>query len=227
MEIACPACQSRFNLKTDRMPRTAFKVVCGKCRHQFMVEPPAEASAPAAAAPIAPPPSPVAPPSPAVPAAADGTLAGPPVEEFQEGLKLALVCDSDPERQVMIVAALRELGYKAHMAPGPREALSWVYQNRYEVLLLHEEFAGGSPERNEVLSGLAAMQMATRRHMCVGLCGRGLRTMDNMTAFHKSVNFVVNERDCPRLKSIIRTAVADNDQFYRVFRETLKQVGKA
>ena len=40
MEISCPACQSRFNLKTDRMPKGAFKVVCGKggdCYNRYLV----------------------------------------------------------------------------------------------------------------------------------------------------------------------------------------------
>ena len=52
------------------------------------------------------------------------------------------------------------------------------------------------------------------------------RTMDNMSAFAKSVNFVIGEKDLPKIKAIVKQAVADNEQFYHVFREALRDVGK-
>jgi hypothetical protein len=63
--------------------------------------------------------------------------------------------------------------------------------------------------------------------MCVGLIGKQFRTLDNMTAFVKSVSFVVAEREIAKIKAITRQAVAENDQFYRVFREALREAGKA
>lgn len=250
MDITCPACQARFALKTGRLPRTAFRVACGKCRHQFIVDPSgmgeepdapelSSASPPAPAPPPAPPrapsvPPPIPTPAPApAPAPAPGpqaardpeAVAPAPVEEYSDDLHLSLVCEDQPERREALCAALRALGYKAHVAPRAREALAWLYQNRYEVLLLHEEF-GARAEAEELLAGVRKMQMTSRRHLCVGLCGKALRTMDNMTAFHLSVNFVMAERDLPRAVMLIRNAVADNEQFYRVFKETLKQLGR-
>jgi len=47
-----------------------------------------------------------------------------------------------------------------------------------------------------------------------------------MLAFLKSVNFVVAERELPKIKGIARQAVTENDQFYRVFRDALRDAGK-
>ena len=77
-----------------------------------------------------------------------------------------------------------------------------------------------------VLQTIQPMAMALRRHMCVGLVGTQFRTFDNMMAFAKSVNFVVGECELPKIKGIARQAVAENDQFYRVFRESLRDAGK-
>ncbi|MCS6912766.1 MAG: zinc-ribbon domain-containing protein [Myxococcales bacterium] len=233
MEITCPACQTRFALPAARIPRTPFRVACGKCRHQFLVHP-AEASqaAPSATSPGGLPATGAGPPPAAGPAPGGGRteeareIQPPPLEEFQEGLRLALVCDDQPERREAVCAALRELDFKPHIAPRPREALAWIYQCRYQLLLLHEDFGATPGTESPLLLGLAPLPMAQRRHICVGLYGKALRTMDHAAAFHKSVHFVFNERDLPRVKSIVRSALADNDQFYRVFREVLAQVGR-
>lgn len=247
MTITCPSCASRFALPSEKIPKTAFRVACGKCKHQFMVNPASAPQGPpsfhgAGLSPVAPvaaaaepgeaPPGPgdgplpAAPPSPIGPLPGDREVHPAPVEEFQEGLRLSMVCDDRLDRQEGMSAALRELGYKPHVAPRPREALAWLYQHRYEVILIHEDFGGGPPAHNPLVVGLAALPMSQRRHFCVGLVGKNIRTMDNVTAFHHSVHFVVNERDLPRLKSIVRSAIAENDAFYRVFREVLRQVGK-
>ncbi|WP_396223569.1 zinc-ribbon domain-containing protein [Gemmatimonas sp.] len=221
MAITCPACASRFALPPETIPKTAFRVTCGKCSHQFSVAP----SAPVIGSgdgspPLAEPPAPAALPG-------GREVAAAPVEAFQEGLRLAMVCDDRAEHAERICAALRGLGYKPHVAPRPREAIDWLFQHRYELLFVHEDFGGEPLAQNPVVVALSAMPMAQRRHICVGLCGRHVRTMDNVAAFHHSVHFVVNERDLPRLDGIVRSAVADNDSFYRVFREVLRHVGKS
>ena len=98
-------------------------------------------------------------------------------------------------------------------------------RNRYEVVLIHEEYGGGA-DKNLILKAIQPMAMNLRRHMCVGLVGGKFRTLDNMMAFSKSVNFVVAESDLDKIKQITRHAAADNDQFYSVFRETARAAGK-
>src|SRR2546426_10835828 len=85
---------------------------------------------------------------------------------------------------------------------------------------------GGSAESNLVLQTIQPLTMPLRRHMCVGLVGDQFRTFDNLMAFAKSVNFVVADRELSKIRGIVRQAVAENDQFYRVFRESLRDAGK-
>ena len=40
------------------------------------------------------------------------------------------------------------------------------------------------------------------------------------------MNFVVAETELSNLKAIVQEAVSDNDRFYRVFRESLREAGK-
>ena len=70
------------------------------------------------------------------------------------------------------------------------------------------------------------MSMSARRNIFLTLIGKDFKTGDNMTAFTKSSNIIVNEKDLPDLKEILKKSVADNDRFYKVFRESLLKMGK-
>ena len=155
----------------------------------------------------------------------EGLATSPAEDEFVEDRKLALICiDSAPHRAT-VKTALDGLGYTVHIPLKPEDAVQRVRANRYDLVIIHEEY-GGSKESNLVLQTIQPMAMALRRHMCVGLVGTQFRTFDNMMAFAKSVNFVVGEWELPKIRGITRQAVAENDQFYRVFRESLRDAGK-
>jgi hypothetical protein len=65
--------------------------------------------------------------------------------------------------------------------------------------------------------------MAVRRQIYVVLVSATLPTMDNMQAFNKSVNLIVNKRDITSLEKILRQAMAEDEDFYRVFKETIRK----
>ncbi|MFA5138270.1 MAG: hypothetical protein WC728_03475 [Elusimicrobiota bacterium] len=210
-----PAAEATQPLKPEPAPaEPAAPPSASKEEATQPVAPPEPAPAPQPSAP--PPPAPEAPPPPA--ALTD--------EDFAEGRKLAMACFDSAEAQSQVKAALEEAGYTVHAPANPQEAVLRLRRTRYEVLILGEEY-GGSAENNPVLKAIQPMAMALRRHMCVGLVGKSLRTLDNMTAFARSVNFVVAERELGKIKAITRQAVADNDQFYRIFREALVDAGRA
>jgi len=79
---------------------------------------------------------------------------------------------------------------------------------------------------NPVLAFLNTMSINLRRHVFVVLLGREFKTFDNMMAFVRSVNVVVNLNDLPHLPAIIRKGLEDNNEFYRVLREMLIEVGR-
>jgi hypothetical protein len=69
--------------------------------------------------------------------------------------------------------------------------------------------------------------MATRRRFLVALISDKYRTTDNMAAFNRSVNLVINLKNIDDVGKIIKQGVADNRAFYHIFQETLVKMGKA
>jgi CheY-like chemotaxis protein len=140
--------------------------------------------------------------------------------------RLVLVCVDDASRQGVIKAALEQLGFTMYAAKSTEEAVERLRRDTFEVAIVDEQFQGGSPLDNEVLQALQAMPMSIRRYMFVALLGRTYKTFDNMLAFSRSVNVVVNLNDLPHLPAILRKGITENNEFYRVFREVLAEVGK-
>ncbi|MBI3592157.1 MAG: hypothetical protein HY099_01500, partial [Nitrospirae bacterium] len=112
------------------------------------------------------------------------------------------------------------------VASGAEDTFEKLKFNRYDVIALNENFGGNSPESNAVYKHLQFMPMSNRRHIFLALTGQNLKTLDNMTAFSKSANVVVNEKDIPNLKNILKKSIDDNNQFYKVYKESLVKLGK-
>ena len=51
--------------------------------------------------------------------------------------------------------------------------------------------------------------------------------MDNMMAFHASVNLIINIKNIEDVGKILSRGITDTELFYRVYKETLKENGKA
>jgi CheY-like chemotaxis protein len=140
--------------------------------------------------------------------------------------RLVLVCVDDASRQGVINAALQQLGFTMYAAKSSEEAVERLRRDTFELAIVDEQFQGSSALDNEVLQTLTAMPMSIRRYMYVALLGRTYKTFDNMAAFARSVNVVVNLNDLPHLPAILRKGITENNEFYRVFREMLAEVGK-
>jgi CheY-like chemotaxis protein len=140
--------------------------------------------------------------------------------------RMALVCEDAPERQAVIHAALDQIGFTMYPAKDSTEAIERMRRDNFEVVIIDEQFQGSTPLANPVLTAMRAMPMSTRRHMFVVLLGREYKTFDNMMAFAKSVNIVVNLNDLPHLPAILVKGINDNNDFYKVLRATLTEVGK-
>jgi ActR/RegA family two-component response regulator len=138
----------------------------------------------------------------------------------------ALVCVDDASRQAAVTDALKELGYAPETPSSVDNALDRMRKTAYEVVVVDETFQDATSLDNGVLKGLGAMSMMVRRYMFVALIGKSLPTLDNATAFARSVNAVFSYGDLDQLGPILQRAIADNDAFYSVFREVLKAAGK-
>ena len=143
-----------------------------------------------------------------------------------QNLRLALVCEDAAERQGVIKPALEQVGFTMVAPKNATEAIERMRRDTYELLVLDEQYQGATPLDNPVLAAIRTMPMSTRRYMFVVLLGRDFKTFDNMMAYTKSVNVVVNLNDLPHLPAILRKGVADNNEFYRVMRGVLQDTGR-
>jgi predicted Zn finger-like uncharacterized protein len=210
MILNCTACSARLSIPDTKVPKTgAFTVACPKCQQKIQVT-----GKRASAAAL--------------------TDTGPQslsqqdasaMPEIADGQRVAMVCVDQLHGQMRVKTALAELGYTVHIVNDAREAIDRVWQRPYSLLILHEEF-GGSAEDNSVLKGLQSMPMSIRRFLYVGLIGKQYRTLEPMAAFAKSVNFVLADQELGNLKAIVQEAVSDNDRFFRVFRDSLREAGR-
>lgn len=150
----------------------------------------------------------------------------PEIEDYEEGFKTALICDDNPETQDFISSSLKSLNYKIDISTSSADTFEKIKFNQYDVIILNENFAGSTPENNEVLKFFQNMPMVSRRHIFLALIGQNFKTLDNMAAFSKSVNAVINKSDMENLTNILKKSIADNEQFYKVYKEILRKLGK-
>jgi hypothetical protein len=94
------------------------------------------------------------------------------------------------------------------------------------MVVLNERFGTKNPDMNNILKYLDRLNMSIRRDIFVTLITSRFRTMDNMAAFNKSVNLIVNLKNINEIEKIIRRGVTDKEIFYRVFKESLIKTGR-
>ena len=81
-------------------------------------------------------------------------------------------------------------------------------------------------EQSPVLQYLNNLSMSLRRVVFLVLVGQEYKTLDNMKAFALSANLVVNRKDMDKFTAILKQALSDHQRFYKVFMDTLAEVGK-
>jgi predicted Zn finger-like uncharacterized protein len=148
-----------------------------------------------------------------------------PLEFLQAGAMSALICMDEPECVKAVKTALTELNFHGSLASSVKEALSKLRYNHYDLVMLAEEFCGETAENNTILRYLQPMPMATRRNIFLALISKKHRTLDNLVAFAKSVNTVINVNDVPKVKMILERALAEHRRFYKVFLDMLQASG--
>lgn len=149
------------------------------------------------------------------------------IDLLAEGVKTALICEDNQVNLSTITSTLKDSGYEVIAVNSVQEAEERLQSNDYHLIVLNEGFQGEALKTNSVLRYLNSIPMALRRDMFVVLIGKDFKTLDNMTAFANSVNAVINADDLKDLRSVLKTSMAHYDTFYRVFKDYLKEAGKA
>jgi DNA-binding NtrC family response regulator len=149
-----------------------------------------------------------------------------PFDFVDEEGKTALICESDPSIREKIRADLKLLGYMITETATAKDALKSMRFHNFEVVVINDCFDTTTSHENSVLQYLESLSMTVRRDMFVALVTERFRSMDNMAAFNKSVNLVINTKNIDDARTIIKRGISENTAFYRVFRESMQKTGK-
>ena len=218
MDIVCEHCKSKFKVPDDKFPAgRVASFPCPKCKQKITVgagKQPEPATQPASSAVDK-------------DATEDYDASDKPFDFVEEEGKTALVCEPDPAIKKTLIAALQQLEYHITDAADTADALKKMRYHVYDVVFVDESFDTDNPDSNEVLAYLERLNMAVRRNIFVVLISQRYRTTDNMMAFNKSVNMVINVKNIGDVRKVLGKGITDNDFFYNVFKETLRKIGKA
>jgi len=159
-------------------------------------------------------------------AAGDYNASDMPFDFVEAGTQTVLICEPDAGVREKIVAAMKSSGYRITESTNARDALKKNRFHVYDVVILNERFDTDNPDANDLMAYFEALPMATRRQTFVILLTERFRSSDNMAAFNKSVNLVINLTNVDDFAAIFKRGLADHTAFYHIFKESLKKMGK-
>ncbi|MBW1606950.1 MAG: zinc-ribbon domain-containing protein [Deltaproteobacteria bacterium] len=149
-----------------------------------------------------------------------------PFDFVEEGVETALLCEPDAAVRAKIITALYNMGYHTTAPLLPKDALKQMRFHVFDMIVLNERFGTRDPNMNNVLKYLDRLNMSIRRNIFVTLVTTQFRTMDNMGAFHKSVNLIINLKNINEIEKILRRGKTDYENFYRVYKQSLIKTGR-
>ena len=215
MNIICNNCQSKFKIPDHKIPAgKRATVACPRCKGKISLG--AQSGKPAGR---------VSSVDESSNSSYDATEK--PFDFIEEEGLTALVCESNPLVRKTICDALELLEYQITEAESTRDALKRMRYHNYDLFVINENFDTENPESNGILLYLERLSMGVRRNMFIALISTRFRTMDNMMALNKSANLIINIKNIEDIGKILSRGITDNEYFYRVFKATLKETGRA
>ncbi len=213
MDVTCKACGATLNIPDEKLPsQHAVSITCPRCKGKIRIDP----------------------------RESDKNLVSEKVEKadleyeedtgpldlFEEGTRLALVLDGDEGNVAEISSALEEFSYKPVLPTSIGEAMSKLRLHHFDLIIISDGFDGQDVTNSPITHYLNNLSMSIRRKIFLVLLSDKFKTMDDMMAFGRSANIVVNSDDLSNLSLILKKAILDNEKLYKVFMDTLKEAGK-
>ena len=217
MDVVCQKCHAKVKIPEEKIPKgQSFSIICPQCENKVFVD------------------------------SRHGTRSSSDMEKeiideidagtydasdkpfdfVEEGVETALLCEPDSTVRAKIITALYNMGYHTTAPLVPKDALKQMRFHVFDMVVLNERFGTRDPDMNNVLKYLDRLNMSVRRNIFVALITTRFRTMDNMAAFHKSVNLIINLKNINEIEKILRRGKKDYENFYRVFKQSLVKTGR-
>jgi hypothetical protein len=226
MQVTCNACQRSMNIPDEKLPKDqAFSITCPGCKTKIKVDQHLKPKESESASP---------PVSEEKEEAVDTASMVMNQEEFEddedlviydENDQLALVLD-DNNKEIW-TKALEEKEFKIQYARSPEHAVHKMKFTHFHFVALNENFGNIALDESPIYQTVIEMPMVTRRNIFFALVGANFKSLNNMQAFQKSANVVINEKDLEKLGDILKKSISENEIFYKVYKETLHAMGKA
>ncbi len=231
MDVKCDKCKSQFKIADSKLPdNQIITIPCPKCKGKIQVDTRGKSAGPynGAAKPAEPQP-PAGAANGSIPdlAGEDYDASDKPFDFVEEGIKTALICEQDPGLTKELEKAVTAMEFHSTTTEAARDALKKMRFHTFDLVVLNETFDTDNPDNNHVLKYLARMGMETRRNIFVVLLSSTHRTMDEMTAFNRSVNIVIHKDHVGEAEKIIRKGMVENQFFYRIYRDSMVRTGRA
>lgn len=214
MNIICNNCSSKFRIPDQKIPaRRVTKSRCPKCKVRIIIDPAKKTRAGILAVKES---------------GANGSYdsTDKPFDFIEEEGLTALVCEQGHLASNTIQNALNLMDYQITISENSRDALKRIRYHVYDLIVVNESFDTRNLDSNGVLIYLERLSMSVRRKIFVAMISNRYRTMDNMMAFHASVNLIINIKNIEDIGKILSRGITDTEMFYRVYKEALKESGR-
>jgi len=219
MEIACNHCNTQFNIPDEKIPKgRKASMLCPKCKQRIHIITGEEGA------------QNVEPPTVPNPRQEHETpaynAADRPFGILDKNAKTALLCIAYPHANEIAVKIMNSMQYHIMNVDDVQTALRSMTYHLFNIVILDEEFDINRRGCRHIMEYLNELDMMSRRKIVVLLISKSMHTMDNMAAFHASVNQIINYKQVNSMESLLQRTIIEHDQFYTVYNETLKKLGK-
>ena len=229
MDISCNNCRSKFKIPDEKVPKgQTFSLTCPQCSTKVIVDTRVNSQSESNSKSHSIDPPNIEKKKTLIDEVDANTYdaSDKPFDFVEEGVETALLCETDVAMKKKIKSALHNMNYHITAPELPKDALKQMRFHVFDMVVLNERFGDLDPKMNSVLKYMDRMNMSIRRNIFVTLITDRFRTMDNMAAFNKSVNLIVNPKNIDEIEKILRRGIADYEAFYRVFKRALIKTGR-
>jgi CheY-like chemotaxis protein len=236
MQIACPTCDKRLQIADEKLPTDRkVRITCPACQENFTynanktivlsVPPRMETPSHQESALVDPTPTRTVPP-PARSAALSVPTSN--LNVIEAGLPpRALVCVDDTIQRRNYDEMLAALRLSTiHMMDEQVQAMTYLTQVVYDIVILDANFDGSTLEANPVLACVAEIPMVQRRHMFVAICTDQPYAYDTIEAYSQNANLFFSYTDPHEVLRAFEQGMADHKRLYHLYWDVCQELGK-
>ena len=139
--------------------------------------------------------------------------------------KTAMLCEQESVSRDKISNAIKKIGLEVVQPATFKDALKYMRFHIFDVILVNENFNTGVWEVNNIMKYLESLNMSVRRKIFVVLISATCATMDNMQAYNKSVNMIINISEIGDIENILKQALVEHSDFYYPLKDNIRKYG--